>query len=206
MANFSQAFGYTVYLIPLASSSVDIAFTGITASVGTGATNFIDTTAVVPDNQRVIYTSPAIETGPDGSETTYTMDGTDAPFLLKGLTQFSLSTDQTSEDVITYDNESQGFSQGVPTGKSAELAIAGVADFKNAGFQMLQLVEANTVADGLSVKYARVGPTGTTETVYGYGTLGSYSETNEAGGIVSWSATLTCFGPYRKELDLNTGS
>ena len=81
-----------------------------------------------------------------------------------------------------------------------------MADFKDAGYQIIRLVEQNTVADSLRVKFARVGPTGTVETVYGYGTLSGYSESIEAGSIVSWEMELVGYGPYRVELDENTGT
>ena len=68
---------------------------------------------------------------------------------------------------------------------------------------MLRLTEANTIADALRVKFLRVGPTGTDEAVYGYGTLSGYTESIEAGSIVSWEATLTGYGPYRLDLDVN---
>jgi len=48
-----------------------------------------------------------------------------------------------------------------------------------------------------------VGPTGTVETIYGYGTLSGYTESIEAGSIVSWESTLTGYGPYAVELDAN---
>jgi len=70
----------------------------------------------------------------------------------------------------------------------------------------LRLTEQNTVADSLRVKVARVGPTGTVETVYGYGTLMGYTESNEVTSIVSWECSLTGYGKYVVELDENTGN
>jgi hypothetical protein len=84
--------------------------------------------------------------------------------------------------------------------------LAGIADFKDAGYQILRLTEQNTVADGLRVKIARVGPTGTVETVYGYGTLMGYSESNDVTSIVSWECSLSGYGAYVVELDENTGN
>ena len=62
------------------------------------------------------------------------------------------------------------------------------------------------MADSLRVKFARVGPTGTVETVYGYGTLSGYSESIEAGSIVSWESEIVGYGPYVVELDENVGN
>ena len=45
--------------------------------------------------------------------------------------------------------------------------------------------------------------TGTTETVYGYGTLSGYTESIEAGSIVSWESTVTGYGPYVLDVDSN---
>lgn len=194
MANFSAAFGYDFYIVPLKSSSVDVAFTGITS-----ASDFIDDTTTVGKSDSVSYAGGTFTVG--GSA--FTMDGTDTPVRLAGLTTASLETDTSSEDVYTYDDESKGFNQAVATTKSFTVSLAGVADFKDAGYQILRIAEQNTVADGLRVKFLRVGPTGTVETVYGYGTLTGYTESNEVASIVSWEMSITGYGPYQLELDSN---
>lgn len=199
MANFSSAFGYTTYIIPLASASVDTTFTGVTGGIGAGAANFIDTTAEIAANATISYSSGVFTVGVTAQPTDGTMD----PVKLLGLTNASLETDTNSEDVVTYDDTSLGFSQSIATGKSWTVGLSGVADFKDAGYQILRLTEQNTVADSLRVKFARVGPAGTVETVYGYGTLSGYSESIEAGSIVSWEMELVGYGPYRIEIDAN---
>ena len=198
MANFSAAFGYDTYIVPMASASVDVSFNGITA--GDDPSNgFIDTTAVVAQNASVSYAAGVFTV----ASSPFSMDGTDTPVRLYGLTNASLETDTNSEDVITYDDESKGFNTSIATSKSWSVSLAGVADFKDAGYQILRLTEQNTVADSLRVKFVRVGPTGTTETVYGYGTLSGYTESIEAGSIVSWESTITGYGPYVLDIDAN---
>lgn len=197
MANFSAAFGYKVYLMPLASQNV--AVDTVIGSAGLGAGGFIDNTTTQPINASVSY-SDGIFTA---DSTPLSMDGTDTPFLMRGLTNASLESDTGSEDVYTYDDETKGFNQSVATTKSFSLTLAGVADFKDAGYQVLRLTEQNTVADSLRVKFARLGPTGTTETVFGYGTLTGYTESIEVTSIVSWECTLTGYGFYGLELDAN---
>ena len=198
MANFSAAFGYDTYIVPMASNSVDVSFTGITA--GDDPTNgFIDTSSTVAQNATVSYANGIFTV----ASTPFTMDGTDTPVRLYGLTNASLETDTNSEDVITYDDESKGFNTSIATSKSWSVTLAGVADFKDAGYQILRLTEQNTVADSLRVKFVRVGPTGTVETVYGYGTLSGYTESIEAGSIVSWESTITGYGPYVLDIDSN---
>lgn len=194
MANFSTSFGFDCYIVPLASAQVDTSFTGVTT-----ATNFIDTTTVQPANGSITYASGIFSVG----ATALDMDGTDNPFRLYGLTNAALETDTDSEDVVTYDDETKGFNVSLPTSKSWEVSLAGITDFKDAGYHVLRLTEANTIADALRVKFLRVGPTGTDEKVYGYGTLSGYTESIEAGSIVSWEATLTGYGPYRLDLDIN---
>jgi hypothetical protein len=135
--------------------------------------------------------------------TPFAMDGTDPAVRLAALTSASLETDTSTEDIFTYDDESKGFNQAVATTKGFSISLAGVADFKDAGYQILRLTEQNTVADALRVKFARVGPTGTVETVYGYGTLTGYTESNEVASIVSWECTITGYGPYVLEIDAN---
>jgi len=204
MSNYSAAFGYSVYIIPLKSSSVDTAFTGITGGVGAGAGNFVDTTTVIAADEKVTYASGVFSLG--ATPAAEPTDGTMQPAKLLGLTNASLETDTNSEDVITYDDTSKGFNTSIATSKSWTVSLAGVADFKDAAYQILRITEQNTVADSLRVKFARVGPTGTVETVYGYGTLNGYSESIEAGSIVSWECELMGYGPYVIELDENAGN
>jgi len=204
MANFSAAFGYDLYLIPLKAESVDVAFTGVTGGVGAGASNFVDTTTIIPQNEKISYADGVFSIG--ATPVAEPTDGTMQPVRLYGLTSASLETDTGSEDIYTYDDETKGFNQAVATTKSWTMSLAGVADFKDAGYQILRLTEQNTVADGLRVKIARVGPTGTVETVYGYGTLMGYTESNEVSSIVSWECELTGYGSYVVELDENAGN
>lgn len=214
MANYSAAFGYKFYFLPLHSDEVDLTFTGITSGTGlSGAsTGFLktDTTAggdelnLAADNDTVEYNST---TGIFTIETqAYAMDGTtatDKPLKLLGLTNASLETDTSSEDVITYDRTTKGYNTAIATTKSFSISLEGVADFKSAAYQVLRLTESNTVNNSLRVKFARIGPTGTDETVYGYGTLEGYSESIEAGSVVSWSASLNGYGPYLLDIDAN---
>lgn len=282
MANYSTAFGYDVYIVPLLASSVNTGFTGVTQAISattplsknisnvartdnivtvttstshgfsagntvvinavtntgingtftivdvpTAATftyvksgaditsgsdtgtaviqnassgGFISTASLVLPGDTVSYSSGIFTIEGD----TYAMDGTDNPVRLYGLTNASLETDTNSEDIVTYDDETKGFNVSLPTSKSWSVSLAGVADFKDAGYHVLRLTEQNTVADALRVKFVRVGPTGTDEAVYGYGTLTGYTESIEAGSIVSWEATLQGYGPYRIDIDVNT--
>ena len=204
MANYSAAFGYDCYIIPLASASVDTSFTGVTDGVSAAATAFIDTTTVVASDEKVSYAAGVFSLG--ATPVAAPTDGTMHPAKLLGLTNASLETDTNSEDVITYDNESKGFNTSIATSKSWSVSLSGVADFKDAAYQIMRITEQNTVADSLRVKFARVGPTGTVETVYGYGTLTGYTESIEAGSIVSWESTIVGYGPYVVELDENAGN
>ena len=203
MANISTAFGYDVYIIPLAAADVDTTFTGVSTGVGTSSTGFVNLGAsnanVVATSASVSYTAGIFTVG----GTAYGMDGLDDVSRLYGLTNAALETDTNYEDVITYDSDTKGFNLSLPTSKSWSISLSGVADFKDAGYQILRLTEQNTVADALRVKFARVGPTGTDECIYGYGTLTGYTEAIEAGSIVSWEATLQGYGAYRIDIDAN---
>ena len=53
------------------------------------------------------------------------------------------------------------------------------------------------------MKLVRVGPTGTVEAVYGYGTLMGYTESNEVTSIVSWECSIGGYGAYQLDLDPN---
>lgn len=210
MANYSAAFGYDVYLIPLASSGVDIDFTGVLTATGTSSsTAFAQTdTTVAGDGLNLVAANASVAFNSTTGIFTvagsaFSMDGTDKPVRLYGLTNSALETDTSSEDIITYDDETKGYSTSIATSKTWSMSLEGVADFKDAGYQILRLTEQNTVANSLRVKIVRVGPTGTDEAVYGYGTLEGYSESIEAGSIVSWEASLSGYGPYRIDLDAN---
>lgn len=281
MANFSTAFGYDVYIVPLASAEVDTSFAGVTQAIASATPLSKNISNVArTDNIVTVTTSTAhgfsvgnnvvvsavtntgingtftivdvpttatftyVKTGADitsGADTgtaviqnasaggfistsslvlpgdtvsyasgiftvegsTFAMDGTDKPARIYGLTNAALETDTNSEDVITYDDDTKGFNLSLPTSKTWSVSLAGVADFKDAGYHILRLTEQNTVADALRVKFIRVGPTGTDEAVYGYGTLTGYTESIEAGSIVSWEATLQGYGPYRLAVDVN---
>ena len=186
MANFSAAFGYDFYIVPVQNALVTDFET---------APN-IDTTSPVASDATVTYAAGAFTIAGD----VYTMDGTDGGIRLASLTNAALETDTGSEEVYTYDDESKGYSQAVATTKSFSVSLSGIADFNDAAYKVLRLTEQNTVADGLRVAFKRVGPTGTTETIEGYGTLTGYTESNEVTSIVSWECTLTGYGPYHLTL------
>lgn len=194
MANFSTSFGFDFYIVPLLASEVDTAFTGVA-----DASDFIATGTVTAASSQITY-SPG-EFSVNG--TALDMDGTDNPFRLYGLTNAALETDTNTEEVITYDDETKGFNITLPTSKTWSISLSGVTDFKDAGYHVLRLTEQNTVADALRVKVLRVGPTGTDEALYGYGTLQGYTESIEAGAIVSWEATVQGYGPYKVDIDVN---
>lgn len=178
----------------MGAAEVDTAFTGVTE-----ASDFIDASSVVAASAAISYSTGIFSV----NGTPLGMDGADEPFRLFGLTNASLETDTNTEEVVTYDDETKGFNITLPTSKTWSISLAGVADFKDAGYHVLRLTEQNTVADALRVKMLRVGPTGTDEAVYGYGTLQGYTESIEAGSIVSWEATIQGYGPYRIDIDAN---
>ena len=186
MANFSAAFGYDFYIVPVQNSKITDFATAPT----------VDSTTGVATDATVSYTDGVFTIASDA----YTMDGTDPGIRLAGLTQASLETDTGSEDIYTYDDETSGFNQAVATTKNFSISLAGIADFGDSGYKVLRLAEQNTVADGLRVAFKRVGPTGTDETIVGYGTLMGYSESNEVTSIVSWECTITGYGPYHLTL------
>jgi len=185
MANFSAAFGYDFEIVPVKNSLITDFASAPTIS---GANPSADSS--------VTYATGAFTI----DSTLYTMDGTDAPIRLAGLTQASLETDTGSEDIYTYDDETSGFNQAVATTKSFSISLSGIADFNDVGYKVLRLTEQNTVADGLRVAFKRVGPTGTTEEIVGYGTLMGYSESNEVSSIVSWECSISGYGPYHLTL------
>ena len=186
MANYSAAFGYDFYIVPVQNALV----TDFESAPG------IDSSSPISSDSTVSYSNGIFTVG----SSAFTMDGSDDPIRLASLTNASLETDTGSEEVYTYDDESKGYSQAVATTKSFSVSLSGIADFNDAAYKVLRLTEQNTVADGLRVAFKRVGPTGTTETIEGYGTLTGYTESNEVTSIVSWECSLTGYGPYHLTL------
>lgn len=193
MANFTQAFGYETYIVPVLATSVVIALpdTGIAKE---GAP-FINDTTVFPVNEIVSEAA-----GPPYALTVaagvIALDGTANPISVKGLKTCSLKTDTQTEEVQTYDSENLGFSQGVATGKSWSFDMTGVSAFTDTGYKVMRLLEKGAVNYGLMAKIARRGPVGSVETVYGYGRFASFSEGNDAGGVVEWSCTFEGYAGY----------
>lgn len=198
MANFSQAFGYTFYVVPLKSSSVDLASV---VAPGLGASGFIDDTTVISGSGPVTESGTGATYALTVDSASYLLTGGADPIRLAGLTDAALETDTNSEDILTYDDETKGFSQGVATSKSFTLNLAGVSDYNDIGYKILRLAEKNTVSEGLLVKFARKGPKGNAETVFGYGRLTGFTENIEAGGVCTWECSLEGYGPYGLELN-----
>jgi hypothetical protein len=270
MANFSQAFGYRVYIIPIKSAYVDFADLALG---GLGDGKFIDHTTTISNSTQIgeigsdttyhllssysehaitnvevatnvatidaaghtfivgdkveisglsqtvlngVHTVTAITAGVDFSfaittanisstasagtvkgGTDIPLDGSADPIRLLGLNTCSLATDTNIEQVQTYDDETEGFDQGVATGKSFNFDVGGSADFNDAGYKIMRLIEKNAVSENLMAKLARIGPTGTTETTYGYGRFSGYNEGNDAGAIVSWTSQFQGYGAYK---------
>jgi hypothetical protein len=198
-SQYSAAFGYQVYIVPVDGCGVDL--TTITGGVQAGG--FIDPTSPVDPVSTVAEGSVPSEILVAGTNIVYDNDiiTTETPLRLYGLTNAALETDTSSETVTTYDTESKGFDQSIATSKSWSLSLEGVSQFSDAGYKVLRLCEQNAVAGQLKVKIGRVGPTGTVEAVYGYATLTGFSESIEAGSIVTWSVTATGYGGYSIDLD-----
>lgn len=192
---FTQAFDYETLIVPVLNSAIDLAeVTG----AGIGAAEFIDNTTVLASDSAVSETfGPYTLTVGIGA---LALDGTDDPLKIIGLKGCSLNTDTSFDEVLTYESENAGFSQGVPTSKSWSMDLNGVSTFGDAGYKVMRLIEKNAVSQGLAAKFARRGPVGSNETIFGYGRFSSFSESNDAGGVVEWSCTFEGYGLYGLKL------
>lgn len=202
-SQYAAAFGYQVYIVPVSACGVDL--TSVSGGVDADAGAFIDTTTLVSATEKIVEgaSSGEILAGDPGANIVFDNNAvtTESTIRLYGLTNAALETDTGSETVTTYDTESKGFDQSVAVSKSWSISLEGVSQFGDAGYKALRLLEQNAVSGSLKVKIGRVGPTGTTEAVYGYATLTGFSESIEAGSIVSWNVVATGFGPYSLDLD-----
>lgn len=190
MANFTSAFGFKVYFVPVLQTAVDTdSVTGGTQETG----GFINLGAA---EANLTAADAVITEGTTPSEIlvggTDCVASGDTPFELVGLTDAALSTDTSSEEVVTY-SDSSGYSQSVATSKNWSISLAGVTDYNDAAYQAMRLAEKNNVAGGLRIKIGRVTPGG--EEVFGYATLESFSESVEAGTVVSYTVEAAGYGP-----------
>lgn len=127
------------------------------------------------------------------------LDGTDSPIRLLGLTNAAPQEGENEETIVTYDDEAKSFDTSIATSKSFSWTLEGVTDFDDAAYKLMRICSKESVREGLMIKYARRGPTGHSETTYGYGRFTGFNETPPAGGIVKWSSGIKAYGPY--ELD-----
>ena len=204
-SQYSAAFGYSVYLVPVYACGVDLS--SVTGGIKAGG--FIDPTTPLSGTTEVQEGATASEIyAPPSTNIVYDNDvnKNETTVRLYGLTNAALETDTSSETVTTYDTESKGFDQNVAVSKSWSISLEGVSQFSDAGYKVMRLLEQNAVAGQLKCKIGRIGPTGTTEAIYGYATLSSFSESIEAGSIVSWSLTAEGYGPYAVDLDNGSSS
>ena len=196
MANFSQSFGYKTYIVPLLSSAVDL------TDLADPPATFMPTTTIVDkgDGIQVTYPgTPGVFTMASGLYS-FDLDGADNPVLLYGLTDASLDDTTKDEEIITYDEDTKGYETPVATGQGASLKLSGVSDFLDTGYQLMRTIKQETVAEGLMAKLMRVGPTGSNETLYGFGRFMTFGEKNPAGTIVKWDCTFKFYGPAKLAL------
>lgn len=130
---------------------------------------------------------------------TLSMDGTDNPIRLLGLTNCAPSESEGEETVITYDDEAKSFDTSVATSKSMSWSLEGVTNHSDAAYKLMRIAAKESVREGLMVKYARIGPVGFNETSYGYGRFTGFEESPAAGEIVKYSTTVRAYGPYELE-------
>lgn len=194
MANFTQAYGYETFIVPVLAANVDIVLpaTGLAAS----GSPFISTGTVFGVNVAVSESGTGDSYALTVGAAPVLLDGSANPIAVMGLKTCSLKTDTNMEEVQTYDTENLGFSQGVATGKSWSFDMTGVSAFTDTGYKVMRLIEKGAVNQGLMAKIARRGPVGSTETVYGYGRFTSFSEGNDAGGVVEWTCSFEGYAGY----------
>lgn len=199
-STYAVSFGYEVYLVPVAACGVD--FSVLNGGIQGGG--FIDPTAPLASSTQILAGTPGeILAGDPGSNIVFDNDiiVAQTTLALTGLTNAAIETDTGSESVQTYDFDSLGFDKNVALSKSWTMTLEGKSQFGDAGYKVMRLLELGAVSGGLKCKIGRIGPTGTTEKTYGYATLTNYSESVEAGSVVSWSCEAQGYGPAVLELD-----
>jgi len=210
-SNYAVGFGYRLFLVPVAACALDLEAIdgGIavdSAFINLGAS---DANIVKPSYKITEGTSADEVMGGVATPTNIVYDGltvnTEKVFEIFGLSSATLETDTGSEAAVTYDLLSAGFDQNVPISQSWSVSLEGMIKNTDAGYKLLRVLNKNAVSGGLYAKLGRIGPTGTTEAIYGYASIGSFSEANAAKTLVKWSATASGYGPFNISLD-NAGA
>ena len=155
--SLSAAFGYDFYIVPVQNALVTDF-----ASAPT-----VDTATPVASTDTVAYSAGVFTI----DSVAYTMDGTDDAVRLSGLTSASLRPTLALRTSIPTTTKPPASTRPWLPPRASASPWPVLADFGDAGYKILRLTEQNTVADGLRVAFKRVGPTGTTEEIVGYGTL-----------------------------------
>ncbi len=206
-ANYAVGFGYRLFLVPVSACALDL------ASIGGGIKETAGFISLGTDDANIASPKTAITEGTDASEilagvatpTNIVFNGSDTVdetvFEIFGLSSATLETDTGTETAATYDLLTGGFDENVPISQTWSLSLEGMIKNTDAGYKMLRLLNKNNVSGGLYAKIGRMGPSGTTEAIYGYVTINGFSEANAAKTLVKWSATAAGYGAFGIELD-----
>jgi hypothetical protein len=162
---------------------------------GTHVITAVDATTVSFALTGANITSASVLAGTAKIGTDLKLDGTDPPFRLLGIEDGPFTSATETEESPTWDDEAAGFARSEATSKSGSIAFSGLANYNDAGYNMLLLTEQGNVARNLYAKLARIGPAGFNEVRFGYGRFDNVDESNAAGTIVKWSSTFGFDGP-----------
>lgn len=133
----------------------------------------------------------------------YPLDGTGFPIQLNSITGAPLSNSTNSEQIFTEDEVTKGSAVPVALSDTRQIAFKGVTVHKSITHKILNVLNEYTTAQGLGVKYLRVGPATTTEKTLAYGMLASKTEEGDASQTMKYSASLTLIGSQYTIYDNN---
>lgn len=125
-----------------------------------------------------------------------TLDGTDAPIQLKGLTNITPNEGENDQSVVTYDDEAQSFDVSKATSKTHSIAVEGMIDISDAAYKLMRFAAKNSVREKLMIQWATTAPNGFKEDEVGYGRFTGYQPSQAAGSLMSFTTTIRTYGPY----------
>lgn len=123
------------------------------------------------------------------------LDGTDKPFRLLGLESGAPDQTVSSETNPTWDDETQGAVVSEPVSSATKISFKGKTNYNDSAYKILRIVQNFAVSKGLAAKIAKIGPTGYTETVFGFGRFVGFKPEDDAGKIVKWTSDFEFDGP-----------
>lgn len=192
---YTAALDIKHYIVPLKMSEITLEDALAARAGGTALTGWLNAGDAIsgPMNASYAYTGTPPVFGLSIGGAAYSLDGTGDPIQLLNVTSAPHATETSDETVITHDQVTRGSAITVGVTDTHSFAFAGMTVHQNIDHKVMEIFREVATAEGLAVKYLRVGP-GNTEKKICYARFSSKSEEGDAGALVKYTANLQVLG------------